>query len=166
MAVPPHVAEIRALVGDRLLLLPAVCAVVVDDRGEVLLHRRADTGGWALPGGIVDPGEQPADAVVREICEETGVRVVPDRVTGVYLSPEVRYANGDRAQYVVTAFACTPRPGDVPRVADDESLEVGYHPLDALPELPRGHLERLGHAVAARGRAHFDLAGGSTTTRA
>ena len=86
---------------------------------------------------------------MREVCEETGVRVVPDRVTGVYLSPEVRYANGDRAQYVVTAFACTPRPGDVPRVADDESLEVGYHPLDALPDLPRGH--RRAHRARRRG---------------
>lgn len=155
MAVPPHVAEIRALVGHRLLLLPSVCALVLDGRRRLLLHRRSDTGRWALLGGIIDPGEQPADAAVREVLEETGVRVVPDRVTGVYLTPEVRYANADRAQYVVTTFACTPRPGDAPRVADDESLEVGYHPLDALPDLSRDHRERIDDALAGRDAASF-----------
>lgn len=155
MPIPPHIAELRGLVGDRLLMMPGVCAVVVNDRREVLLNRRSDTGRWAVVGGIVDPGEQPADAVVREVLEETGVHVVPDRLTGVYLTREIRYPNGDRGQYVVTAFACTPRPGDVPRVADDESLEVAYFPLDALPDLPPAHLERIEHALDGRQGAYF-----------
>ena len=106
----------------------------------------------------IDPGEQPADAVVREVLEETAVRVAPTRITGVYLTPEVRYPNGDLVQYVITAFECVSEPGDLPRVNDDESLAVGYFPLDALPDLSPAHLERITHAVRQQAAAFFEPA--------
>lgn len=130
-----------------------------NDRGEILLHRRRDTGRWSLPGGVLDPGEQPADAVVREVLEETGVRAVPDRLVGVYLTPDIRYPNGDLAQYVSTAFECIPQSDDVPRVNDDESLDVDYFPLGALPDLPPSHLERIEHAMEQHESAYFRAAG-------
>ncbi|MEU5950370.1 NUDIX domain-containing protein [Micromonospora sp. NPDC047465] len=75
MAISQYVAGLRKLVGKDLLILPSACAVVVDDSGRVLLGRRVDTGRWSLPAGAIDPGEQPADAVVREVYEETGVNI-------------------------------------------------------------------------------------------
>jgi 8-oxo-dGTP pyrophosphatase MutT (NUDIX family) len=87
------------------------------------------------------------------VLEETGVRVAVERLTGVYLSRVITYVNGDQAQYVATAFRCRPVSG-VPHVADDESLEVRYFPLDALPELRAEHVERIRHA-AADGPAYF-----------
>jgi 8-oxo-dGTP pyrophosphatase MutT (NUDIX family) len=159
MGMPLFVAELRARLGHDLLLLPAVNGLVLNDRGDILLQRRADTGHWSLLGGIVEPGEQPSDAVVREVFEETAVRVVPSRLVGVYLTPQVRYPNGDLAQYVVTAFECVPQDGDVPRVNDDESLDVDYFPLGALPDLSRGHLERIEHAMEQQGSAYFRASG-------
>ena len=159
MAIPDHVRALRARIGHDLLVLPGVCALVFNDRGEVLLNRRADGGGWALLGGIVDPGEQPADAVVREVHEEAGIRVVPARLTGVYLTPEIRYPNGDHSQYVVTAFECVPVDDTPPRVNDDESLDVDYFPLGAIPDLPPDHRERLNHALEKRTAAYFRAAG-------
>jgi len=159
MSMSPYVADLRARLGQGLLLLPAVCGLVFNDRGEILLHRRSDTGRWSLLGGILEPGEHPADAVVREVFEETAVRIVPDRLVGVYLTPEVRYSNGDLAQYVVTTFECIPRAEDVPRVNDDESLDVDYFPLAALPELSPSHVERLGHAIEEHESAYFRAAG-------
>src|SRR5205814_6444052 len=99
-----------------------------------------DTGKWSLIGGMVEPGEEPADAVVRELYEETGLRVEPVRVIGVYTTPVIRYPNGDQAQYVITAFRCRVIEGE-PRVNDDESLEVRYFAPDALPELRADHRE-------------------------
>jgi 8-oxo-dGTP pyrophosphatase MutT (NUDIX family) len=69
MAIPPFIAELRSLVGTRPLWLSAAVAVVLDEEDRILLARRADTGAWALIGGIVDPGEQPADTAVRECYE-------------------------------------------------------------------------------------------------
>jgi 8-oxo-dGTP pyrophosphatase MutT (NUDIX family) len=72
---PGFVSALRAAVGpDVLLWLPGVNAIVRDEAGRVLLHRRSDTGEWSLLSGILEPGEDPAAGVVREVEEETGVR--------------------------------------------------------------------------------------------
>ncbi len=83
---------------------------------------------------------------MREVFEEAGLRVAPERVTGVYVTPVVAYANGDLAQYVITAFRCRPVSG-TPHVHDDESLDVRYFALDRLPALRPDHRLRIQHAL-------------------
>ncbi len=146
MAMSPYMRQLREQMGHHLLLLPGVSGLVFNDAGEILLQRRSDNGRWGIIGGMLDPGEEPADALVREVFEETGVRVEPQRITGVYITPVVTYANGDRAQYVITAFRCRPVSG-TPHVHDDESLEVRYFGLDELPELRPDHRLRIRHAL-------------------
>ncbi|WP_043224673.1 NUDIX domain-containing protein [Streptomyces sp. NRRL F-5193] len=135
--IPDFVSDLRRAVGpDCLLWLPGVVAVVRDEHRQVLLQRRSATGLWTPLSGIVEPGEAPAAAVAREVAEETGVRVVVERLAAVTHSPPVQHANGDRAQYLEIVFACRPAaPGSSPRVCDDESVEVGWHSLDALPPM-------------------------------
>src|SRR4051812_501839 len=107
MATPEFVRRLRAQVGgDELLWLPGVNAVVVDEYGQVLLHRRSDNGRWSLLSGILDPGEEPADGVVREVWEETGVVVEVERLSGVTVSPPRTHPNGDRVQYLELTFRC------------------------------------------------------------
>jgi ADP-ribose pyrophosphatase YjhB (NUDIX family) len=155
MPIPQFVLDVRRKLGNDLMLLPGVAAVVFNDAGEVLLARRADTRRWAVIGGIVEPGEDPADCCVREVLEETGVHCVVDRLIGVYRTPTITYSNGNVAQYIVTGFACRATAG-TPRVADDESLEVGYFRLDALPaDLSPEHRQRVEHGAATGGRAFF-----------
>jgi 8-oxo-dGTP pyrophosphatase MutT (NUDIX family) len=72
MPIPPHVAELRARIGHALLWLATVRAVTIDDHGHVLLGRYPGSDEWTIPGGVIDPGEQPGDAAVRECYEETG----------------------------------------------------------------------------------------------
>lgn len=134
MPIPPFVAELRGMVGGLPLWLPAASAAVVDDRGRLLLGRRADTGCWALIGGILDPGEEPADGVVREVLEETGVVAVPEALVAVSVSPMVEYPNGDRAQYLDLVFRCRAVGGSA-RPTDDENLAVGWFLPDQVPEL-------------------------------
>ena len=155
MPVPPFVQHLRRTLGHELLLLPGVAAVVFDASGRVLLGRRTDTGKWHTIGGIVEPGEEPADCCVREVFEETGVRCHVTRLIGVYVTPRTLYPNGDQAQYVVTAFACLAEPGD-PRVADDESTDVRYFDADDLPaDLTVEQRDRIAHARTGRPDAFF-----------
>jgi 8-oxo-dGTP diphosphatase len=133
MPLSPYIARMRAHVGHDLLLLPGVSAVVRDDAGRVLLARRSDNGRWSLPAGVVDPGEQPADALLREVYEETGVRVAIDRVGGVATHPVV-YPNGDVCEYLNVWFRCR-AVGGTPTVDGDESLAVAWFDPDDLPEL-------------------------------
>ena len=80
--------------------------MVFDDAGRVLLAKNAETGVWMTIGGAIDPGEEPADAAVRECWEETGLLVNPTRVLGVFGGPSFRitYPNGDIASYVAIVF--------------------------------------------------------------
>jgi len=133
VAISEYVANLRKYVGKGLLMLPGACAVVVDDRGRVLLCRRADTGKWSLPAGAIDPGEQPADAAVREAYEETGVHIAVERLAGALLR-EVTYPHGDVCQSLTVWFRCRAIGGHAV-VNDEESLAVGWYSPEELPEL-------------------------------
>jgi 8-oxo-dGTP pyrophosphatase MutT (NUDIX family) len=113
MPISPYLERLRRRVGKTLLLVPSVTAVIRDARGRVLLARHAE-GAWVAPGGSVEPNEAPADALVREVWEETRLLVEPLRVLGVYGGPEfeVVYGNGDRVSYLMTVFECRSAPGE------------------------------------------------------
>ncbi len=158
MPTPEFITELRARIGHRLLWLSTAAGVVLDSGGRVLLERRADTGRWALPGGIIDPAEQPADAAVREIFEETGVIAVPEALTSVTVSEPITYGNGDQVQYLELTFRCRSAGGSA-RVNDSECVEVGWHAPDALPPLDEKPLSLLNQALGGGGRAAYAFSG-------
>ncbi|MDN5762447.1 MAG: NUDIX domain-containing protein [Microlunatus sp.] len=134
MPTPAYITELREFWGRRPLLLPGVSGVVL--RGEpaqVLLGRRADTGRWSVPAGIVEPGEQPADCLTRELWEEARLRVGVERLVSVVAEPELSYPNGDRCQFISMTFRCRPLSGEA-AVGDGELVAVGWFDLDGLPD--------------------------------
>ncbi|MFF4870790.1 NUDIX domain-containing protein [Streptomyces sp. S1] len=148
MATPDFIRTLRETAGHQLLFLPGVSAVVFDDRGRVLLGRRSDNGRWAIIGGIVEPGEQPADCAVREVYEETAVRCEVERIVIVEtLRKPVVYPNGDQCQFMDVTFRCRAVGGQA-RVNDDESTEVGWFDVDDLPEMKRFSHLRIEKALA------------------
>jgi 8-oxo-dGTP pyrophosphatase MutT (NUDIX family) len=152
--VPDFIRDLRQKIGHDLLWLPGVTAVVLRD-DEVLLTRRADTGAWHLVSGILEPGEQPARAAVREIREETGVEAVVERLSSCWSGdPLVVPTNGDQVQFLDLTFRCRYVGGDA-RVGDDENLEVGWFALDDLPPLRDSQLRRLEHARLPDGAPYF-----------
>jgi ADP-ribose pyrophosphatase YjhB (NUDIX family) len=62
----------------------SVAAVVTDDAGRVLVVQRRDNGQWQIPGGVLELGESIPSGTRREVQEETGLVVEPERLTGVY----------------------------------------------------------------------------------
>ncbi|WP_372594810.1 NUDIX domain-containing protein [Actinotalea sp.] len=153
MPIPDFVRHLRASVGTAELWLPGVSGVVLDPDGRLLLGRRSDNGLWAVVSGILEPGEQPAVAVVREAFEETGVQVEVEALTSVHSGQRVTYPNGDLARYLDVCFWCRAVGGEA-RVADDESTEVGWFAPDALPrDLTDSSVQRIAHTlefIAAR----------------
>ena len=136
MPMSEYVQSIRNRIGTDLLLLPGVTAIIRDGE-RFLLARHAHSGLWSLIGGGVEPGEEPADAVVREVLEETGARVQITGILGAYGGPplEVEYPNGDRVNYITTAYECRILSPATPDL--DEILELGWFHRDAIPDLPR-----------------------------
>jgi 8-oxo-dGTP diphosphatase len=131
MPISDYMRDLRAHVGNAMIMVPSVSAVVVNDAGEILLGQRSDNGQWSLLAGMMDPGEQPADAIVREVYEESAVEVRVERILGVATHGST-YPNGNQCQFTNIWFLCTPIGGEA-RVNDEESLAVGWFAPDALP---------------------------------
>ena len=94
----------------------AVAAVVLDRHGQVLLVRRRDHGNWEPPGGALKVGESIEEALLREVEEETSLRISIERLTGVYENP----VHG----VLSLVFRCTPRSGHAE--PGEETAEVAW----------------------------------------
>lgn len=131
-----YVASIRSRIGADFLLLPAVTAVIRDGE-RFLLARHEHSGLWSLIGGGVEPGEEPAEALLREVLEETGAHARIRSLIGVYggQSLMVTYPNGDQAGYVTTAYDCELLSEATPDL--EELLELGWFSRDAIRTLDR-----------------------------
>jgi 8-oxo-dGTP diphosphatase len=106
---------VRILSGVSGYEIPCVGAVVTDDRGRLLLIKRGHEPGaglWSLPGGRVEPGETDAEALVREMLEETGLTVEPGRLLGRVRRPGLGGAVLDIRDYAATVTGGTLRAGD------------------------------------------------------
>jgi 8-oxo-dGTP pyrophosphatase MutT (NUDIX family) len=130
-----YVRELRAKVGNDFLFMPSVSALIRTDDGRILFVQHFE-GRWQLPGGAVDPGERPAEAMQRECLEEAGITVEPIRVAGVFGGPEycITYSNGDKAGWVVTVFEARIIAGE-PSPSDDETQAVGWFTLEEVDTL-------------------------------
>jgi 8-oxo-dGTP diphosphatase len=122
MVMSPYIRELRSAVGNKRLIIPSVAGIIRDDSGErVLVVQDSDAGLWSTPGGALEPEDTPANAVIREVWEETGLVVAIDRLLGVYGGPDfvVHYANGDETQYISTMFECRVMSGELKPDGDE-----------------------------------------------
>lgn len=161
MSMSDYLKQVREKVGHDLLLLPSTAVAVFDDQGRVLMAKHADRNIWVLPGGLIEPGEIPADAAVRETWEETGLIVDITGVLGVYGGPDltVNYANGDKAIYIGVIFYGR-RVGGELKPDGSEILDVRYMPPQEIPTMP--HAKWLDMALpllmSPRSETHFQPA--------
>jgi 8-oxo-dGTP pyrophosphatase MutT (NUDIX family) len=130
-------------VADEPRFFVAAYAVVVDD-GRVLLTRRRDSDDWVLPGGSVEEGEAPWEAAVREVAEETGLQIEPDRLVGVYAKRSER-----DLVLVITATAL----GGRLRASAERDRVCFFEPHELPAETSDRDRERIADALAERERA-------------
>ena len=143
------------------ILSPGAAAIVLNEHGEVLLQCRSDDGRWGLPGGALEPGEEPADTVVREVWEETGLHVVPERVVGVYGGSDGfhTYPNGDEMAFLSIVFVCRVIDGEL-NPQDGEALALCYFPPNQMPAtLFSRHRLFIDHALARQTTTRFRYQG-------
>jgi len=121
-----------------------------------MVHR-TDNKLWAVPGGAVDLGESVADAVVREVEEETGVNVEVTGLVGIYSNPRhvMAYDDGEVRQQFSMCFT-TRTVGGTLRPSDETSEVVFVQPseLDKLNIHPSMRL-RVDHYLEHRAEPYI-----------
>lgn len=108
----------------------AVAAVVGNDRGELLLTQRADSGIWLYPVGWADVGYSPSEVAVKEVHEETGIEVEPVQLIAVLDGLRLGFA---RLPLYSLVFHCRMTGGSL-RAHPLETRAVGFFPRDELPQ--------------------------------
>lgn len=123
-------------------------AIVFNQRDEILLIKRP-TGAWWYPTGFCDVGESPAENVAREVREETGLIVAPQRLIGVIDSLKV----GSAMRHLYSMLFYCRLDGGVIIPHPLETLDVGFYPLDRLPQPLHGRDRKW---IALAREFHFE----------
>lgn len=106
---------------------PTVDVIIELPEGIVLIERKNEPLGWAIPGGFVDYGESLESTALRESREETSLEVTDLRLLGCYSDP----ARDRRSHNISTVYVA--RATGTPRAGDD-AAGLAVFPIDALPE--------------------------------
>jgi len=124
-------------------LIPAASAVVMNNEGKILLHRRSDSNTWSLPGGTMEIGESISETVKREVKEETGLDIEPDYIIGIYSNPEhiVAYSDGEVRQEFSICFSCKIVRGNLK--VSEESFELAFFTPQEIEQLNMHEAMRL-----------------------
>ena len=135
MSASHYVKELRSKVGNQVLMIPGVAVVILNQNNQLLLQKKSD-GSWSLPAGMIEPGESPSQAVIREVREETGLAVEVERVLGVFGGEGFgfTYPNGDQVEYTVIMFKCQ-QTGQFAEDLDEETIELAWFSRSDMPTL-------------------------------
>lgn len=138
-------------------IIPGASAVVTNQEGDILLHLRADNQLWGLPGGGMEIGESIAQTIKREVREETGLRVRPEYIVGIYSDPKhvVAFSDGEVRQQFSICFACSIIGGKLR--SSSESHAVQFFKPAQLKTLPmhRSTRLRIRHYLEHRAQPYF-----------
>ena len=117
-----YIAELRRKVGKELIMTVGCGVLVENEKGEVLLQKRSDTGEWCVPGGALEPGETYIEAATREVFEEVGIKVSDLELFGLYSGDDrmIHYPNGDIVYSLSVIFKTNKYEGEI----SDEDSEV------------------------------------------
>ncbi|MFW9997126.1 MAG: NUDIX hydrolase N-terminal domain-containing protein [Candidatus Odinarchaeota archaeon] len=135
---------LRAPIFSRPTPLIGGDAAIINEKGEILLIQRADNGKWAMPGGLLEVGETPAEGVLRETFEETGVRCRAVTLIGVFDSRLCGIASRHHIYSIM--FLCKPLEGGKIRKHQptNEVLDTHWFPENDLPvDIDPGHISRI-----------------------
>ena len=119
-----------------VLLQDGAAAIIVNDKGQILLQSRTDNDRWGLPGGCQELGERFEETVIREVKEETNLEITEDNLEliGIIAGGTRRkeYPNGDVVINNTALYCVKNYTGEVKW--DSESKDMRFFDLDNLPE--------------------------------
>ncbi len=130
-----YIADMRKHVGHDLVMTVGCGVLVENEKGQLLLQKRSDTGEWCVPGGALEPGETYIQAATRELYEEVGIKVKDLELFGLYSGDdrEIHYPNGDVVYSLSVIFKTNSFDGLISD-DDEEVLEHRFFNREDIPD--------------------------------
>ncbi|SFJ19395.1 NUDIX hydrolase [Thermoflavimicrobium dichotomicum] len=124
-------------------LVPAASAVVTDQEGRIVLHKRSDNHLWSLPGGVMELGESIEQTIIREVKEETGFDVEVLKCIGLYTDPGhvIAFSDGEVRQQFSICFACKILGGE--KSVSSESTRVELFTKEEIEQMDLHPAQRI-----------------------
>jgi 8-oxo-dGTP pyrophosphatase MutT (NUDIX family) len=149
-----YIEDLRAIVGHRPLILVGSVAVIIDEKGRLLLQQRKfPKESWGLSGGLMELGETTEDVARREVMEETGLKVGKLHFINVYSGSEyfVKAENGDEFYCVTVAYYTNEYTGEL-NVDKSESIKFEFFYPDELPQrIVKSHKKIIDEYLSKQG---------------
>jgi 8-oxo-dGTP pyrophosphatase MutT (NUDIX family) len=130
-----YVTNLRRKVGHDPLILPGGTLLALNSNKELLMMKRTDNQCWGIPGGMMEPGESPEQAAIRETEEEIGLHPHELQLFGVYGGEGFFYVypNGDQVFNLSVVYLCRDFSGVI-KLDKEEHSEFRFFPLNNLPD--------------------------------
>lgn len=131
-----YIMNLRKYVGHKPLIGLGATTLVFNDRNEILLNLRSDTGTWGIPGGSMELYETIEETAVRELKEETGISADKFELVAVLSGEDYyfEYPNGDKICTVIVLFKVINYTGKL-HITDNESKQLKFFALNNLPDM-------------------------------
>ena len=130
-----YIMNLRKVVGHRPLIMPGAGVFVINDKGEILLEKRADNGMWDFPAGAMELGESFEECARREVLEETGIKCGELEFFGAVSGKNYYnvYPNGDQAYFCGIKYICRDYSGEL-KAQESEVTDLKFFAFDKLPD--------------------------------
>lgn len=136
MGMSAYYENLREKIGEQLIFMPAVAGIIRNQQGEILFGRKHNQDIWGLIAGAIELGETPAQAMIREALEETGLVIEPVKIIGVYGGQQQRftYSNGHQVEYLTIVFECQIKSGQLHPI-NEEMADLKFFSEQAIPPI-------------------------------
>ena len=142
-----YVSSIREKIGHDLLILTGANVIILDDNNRVLLQKRR-SGSWGLLGGLLEISETLEDTAIREVYEESNLKISDLHLVNVFSGPKYHFKldNADEIYVITSVYYTREFKGEL--IADNnESLELQFFKLHELPDLEEEYRDYIDYFI-------------------
>lgn len=138
-----YIKKIRSKLGQEKFIHPAARIIIENTNKEILIIERVDNGKIGIPAGAIEENETIEACIIREVKEETGLKLLDLEVIGISSNPDresVEYPNGDKIQYFTVEFYSNHWEGTIKIEDKNEVKSAKFVDIDIIGQLPKNEL--------------------------